>query len=166
MTLVCLGWCNTSSRPQLLYTAIVMSIQFIPLQIAYWSTAYQTWLSQYQMNTIMPNYKLASCGTWPITDLRTPLPRTPSTITSNQTGPDTTFLTTKQLKKKLQNQHTSLHAIINLNTLMDLCKHSKLHQNNLYALTGFYPKCTPTSSVGSQIPMFSMGYVMFQLFLN
>lgn len=65
----------------------------------------------------MPNYKLASCRTWPITDLKTPLPRTPSTITSNQTGPDTTFLTTKQLKKKLQNQHTSLHAIIKLNSL-------------------------------------------------
>lgn len=90
----------------------------------------------------MPNYKLASCRTWPITDLKTPLPRTPSTITSNQTGPDTTFLTTKQLKKKLQNQHTSLHAIIKLNSLTllncftDLHKHSKLHQNNLYALTG------------------------------
>uniref|UniRef100_A0A8B9NRS2 Uncharacterized protein n=1 Tax=Accipiter nisus TaxID=211598 RepID=A0A8B9NRS2_9AVES len=134
--LVCLGWCNTSSRPQLLYTAIVKSILFIPLQIAYWSTTYQTWLSH------MPNYKLASCRTWPITDLKTPLPRTPSTITSNQTGPDTTFLTTKQLKKKLQNQHTSLHAIIKLNSLTDL----------------FYPKCTPTSSVGSQTPMFSMGY--------
>ena len=48
---VCLGWWNTSSRPQLLYIAIVTSIQFIPLQIAYWSTVYQAWLSQYQMNT-------------------------------------------------------------------------------------------------------------------
>ena len=84
----------------------------------------------------IPNYKVASCRTWAITDLKAPLPRTTSTIASNQTGPDTTFLTTEQLKKKLQNQHTSLHAVINLNSLADLCEHSKLHQNNLYALTG------------------------------
>lgn len=83
----------------------------------------------------IPNYKLAACRTWPITDLKAPLPRTPPTVTSNQTGPDTTFLTSEQLKKKLQNQHTSHHAIVNLNSLTDLCVCSKLHQNNLHALT-------------------------------
>lgn len=184
MTLLSLGWSNSSSRPQLLYLAIVMSIHFIPSQCTVHSLpdmvvpvpkenhiqneansslrvmshsredsallspqpelrkGHGSWKT---VNKVMhrallamsiPNYKLASCRIWPITDLKTPLPRTPSTITSNHTGPDNTSLTTEQLKKKLPNQHTSLSAVLTLNGFTDLCEHSKLHQNNSYALTG------------------------------
>lgn len=78
-----------------------------------------------------------------------PVARSPAT-TASRTGPDTTILTTEQLKKKLPNQHTSLHAIINLNSLTDLCELSKLHQNNLYALTGLNMRKNQAQQINSQ----------------
>lgn len=86
----------------------------------------------------IPNYRSASCRTWPMLTClkKAPLLRSPFAITSNWTGPESTFLTTEQLKGKLPNQHPSLHTGINLNSLTDLCEHSKFHQNNLHALTG------------------------------
>lgn len=77
-----------------------------------------------------------------------PVAQSPAT-TASRTGPDTTILTTEQLKK-LPNQHTSLHAIINLHSLTDLCELSKLHQNNLYALTGLNTRKNQAQQINSQ----------------
>lgn len=163
--------CNTSSRPQLFYTAIALSIQFIPRtnSVLIKSTAYSSlstkgeWVpclnpkfSVRVMNHTregsaplalqpklrnghgscravdkavrwallapsIPNSRSASCRTWPMAHLseESSSAQVSFHITSNQTAPESTFLTTEQLKEKLPNQHPSIHSDINLNRLTD-----------------------------------------------